>query len=1097
MKASTLKILPFLFAYFVLLCSQRLLGQEGFGKNRIQYQNFKWSQASTDNFELYYYLQSKSAATIAAEYAEFEFDRICDMLGYTPYSRLKLIVYASHSDLLQSNIGLVGETVFIGGYTVFRKNIIELAFNGIHTDLQRDIREGIARLILNEIFYSGNFKQVLQSSYQVGLPEWFLSGLVAYIAHGWTPDMDDRVRDLFLNKKFRKPNRFVGDEATTIGFSVWNYIAERYGRPRISGILVGTKGLRSFEKGIAEELQLKYKYFIQDWYEHYRSMYTQRADSSLPTPHDSLKIVRYTRDNTYYGNMSMSPDGNRLAYVMNKKGRYKVIVKNLKTNKKYVVYRGGLRSYDQKVDYQLPAIAWRNNDKIGVITVRHDKMRLVTYDIKEKIEDNKERYKLEVSNFFNIKYSEKQTYRGIYKHFKQVDDFSFSEDGATIVLSGENVPGQSDIFVYNLRNNNVTQITNDLFDDRYPTFTPKSTKGILFSSNRNVDTLMPKTKANLKRIRPNYDIFYVHTDSNKVVGKRLSNSEYNESQPKMLKNGSIYFLSDASGTNQLYLYDPQLKAARPRTQYRQGLSSYDLSNRSTALAFVMNNDGKRKLYLDTTFYKHNYTDTLPKTYRQEQYDRMVISYVTQPLKSGPVVTKSVPVITRFELEKSLIPRASELDTLEVDPDNYVFEFEKAEMNAGLAQAPNRTQDAKANKKVVEIFLRNNELYISPANRYKNDFGIDNVTTSLRIDPLRGTGMMMAANMSDIMANHRINAGLFGVFDFRSSIMYGEYEYLKHRLDFKWRVTKDILNYNPNLIFHKYGAYKYEFVVQYPINPSLRVSVSPFYMRTTYLNRQIGFLDKRSDYMGLAAEVNFDNNRPRGINMNDGLKFKAGCTQYLAPAELEKNFYKLYIDLRKYTRIHKDLTLANRLSLGGFYGRSPKNFLLGGMDNWLFNSTDIPNDAHPLATSTEEDNRDLLFLEYVTSLRGFQYSKQYGNKFWLINTELRLPIFKYLIRKQIRSNFIRNFQLATFYDIGMAWTGKNPLFSNENTASTQTITVTPFQARVTNYSNPYLVGYGFGFRSMVFGYYGKLDVGWGVQDFVVNFPRFYLTIGHDF
>jgi hypothetical protein len=192
-------------------------------------------------------------------------------------------------------------------------------------------------------------------------------------------------------------------------------------------------------------------------------------------------------------------------------------------------------------------------------------------------------------------------------------------------------------------------------------------------------------------------------------------------------------------------------------------------------------------------------------------------------------------------------------------------------------------------------------------------------------------------------------------------------------------------------------------------------------------------------------------------------------------------------------------LATRGSAGSFFGLSPKNFVLGGMDNWMFNSknSDPLTPLNPDLNDTQ-DNTDILFTEYITTMRGFPYAQFYGNNFLLWNSELRLPVFRYLIRGNIKSNFIRNFQLATFYDVGTAWSGGSP-FSLENTNNTKNVTsgTSNISATVITYSNKFLQGYGFGVRSMMMGYYTKIDLAWGVQDFVRQAPRLHISLGYDF
>ena len=117
---------------------------------------------------------------------------------------------------------------------------------------------------------------------------------------------------------------------------------------------------------------------------------------------------------------------------------------------------------------------------------------------------------------------------------------------------------------------------------------------------------------------------------------------------------------------------------------------------------------------------------------------------------------------------------------------------------------------------------------------------------------------------------------------------------------------------------------------------------------------------------------------------------------------------------------------------------------------------------------------------------------------LFNGELRLPLIRYLYRGNITSNFLRNLQLVAFTDVGTAWTGTGP-FSQQNSLNTEVVGggTLPFRAVVTNYKNPFLIGYGAGARTMLFGYFVKFDYAWGIEDKFVSKPIAYLTLGYDF
>jgi outer membrane protein assembly factor BamA len=181
--------------------------------------------------------------------------------------------------------------------------------------------------------------------------------------------------------------------------------------------------------------------------------------------------------------------------------------------------------------------------------------------------------------------------------------------------------------------------------------------------------------------------------------------------------------------------------------------------------------------------------------------------------------------------------------------------------------------------------------------------------------------------------------------------------------------------------------------------------------------------------------------------------------------------------------------------GTFFGNSPKKYVLGGMDNWFANRTNREGVGNPLVNTTGF-NPNLLFVEFATSLRGFDYATLYGNNVMLANAEFRVPIIRALAGGPIASNFFRNMQLTAFYDIGTGWTGPAP-FNAEKSVRNRVVENGPIKVEVSEYLNPWLYSYGCGFRTMMLGYYMKFDVAWPVENYVVRDPRVYVTLGFDF
>ena len=168
-----------------------------------------------------------------------------------------------------------------------------------------------------------------------------------------------------------------------------------------------------------------------------------------------------------------------------------------------------------------------------------------------------------------------------------------------------------------------------------------------------------------------------------------------------------------------------------------------------------------------------------------------------------------------------------------------------------------------------------------------------------------------------------------------------------------------------------------------------------------------------------------------------------------------------------------------------------------MDNWLFNKANQDGVGNPLVGHTGF-NPDLIFMEYATSLRGFDYATFFGSSAIVGNAELRLPLIRALAGGPIASNFFRNMQLTAFYDIGTSWTGK-PSFNGKRSVRSRIVDTGSgaFDIRIDEYLNPWLYSYGVGFRSMMLGYYLKFDLAWPVENYVVQDPRVHVTFGFDF
>jgi hypothetical protein len=474
---------------------------------------------------------------------------------------------------------------------------------------------------------------------------------------------------------------------------------------------------------------------------------------------------------------------------------------------------------------------------------------------------------------------------------------------------------------------------------------------------------------------------------------------------------------------------------------------------------------------------------------------------------------TVPQTGAINLDRLRFEREGGLDT-----DNYTFDTipdlsEPEMLQQQQQQQPQRSTTADRRSNILDAFRQQAMVKrVQGPRRYIPQFITTSLNTSFVVDPLRGFGINLTGRMTDLLDNHSIRGGIMAALDFRSgSDVFFEYEYLKYRFDIRGRFDRRVMQRTEgDLTFQKYVLTKSEIGIAYPLSVSTRVSVTPFVAKTQYFNLNADSVLRGSEgeqnrldvnYVGGRAELVVDKTKLLGLYMEQGFKGKIGLTHYQGLNLSERSFSNLYLDLRNYQKVHKNITLATRLFAGSFFGQNPQKYLVGGMDNWLFNQfyhppTNRP-EVSPVRNVAGVENSNILFAEFV-DLRGYDYDEIRGNNVITFTSELRIPLFSYLSRGNITSNFIRNFQLVGFYDAGSSWSNAAP-WERVNDQNTEVINTegSPFVITLNNFNNPWLQSYGAGIRTVLLNYYVKFDAARPIRNYTTEKTRFYVTLGYNF
>lgn len=1050
---------------------------EVFGKNRLQYKDFDWKSIVSENFEVFYYDEGATLSREILKYLEANFDHITDLMGYPPYAKTKIFIYNSITDLQQSNVGINYNGPISGGETKFIKSHIEIAHPGTIAGFKKELLFKVTKLLLDEMLYGGSLKDMLQSNF-MNLPEWLVEGAALYISQGWTIEMDDFAREIIRTEKNIKLTKYSGERAALLGQSVWNFIAERYGKSNISSILNYIKIIRNEERSVAITLGIPFNELLMDWKVFYTEM-DMELDKSYVVPPEEERFVSKNRRGYYYKNVKFSPDGMKVAYSRNDLGHYNLIIYDIATDEKVVVMSGGNKVINQDVNYNLPLMNWVDDNTLGIIDVRKGKYIFWLYDVVSRSRIPRE-----------------------LKFFTEVNSLAFSQNGRLGIISGT-FNGMSDLFLISTRRDRVNRLTNDIYDDIDASFVPNSNT-IVFSSNRLTDTLNVKSR-DFNNISENYNLFFYNLDTTENVLFRLTNTYSMDFAPTALDHKTIIYLSDQKGIQNLFKYDISTGIYHQLTNYKRNIKEYHYNKDTQSLMFVTLEDAHDVIYYikQIDIKEQNFTPPSPM---QQSKQIKIVRKRSQAKPENKEMSMSDIINSRLktlETEPDTIKVNTQNQNEVLNTEDYVFEDEPEKPGTG-------------NTFLSQYRSMNTVQNMTGPYEYNSLFSADKVIMSIvGIDPIRGFGLKAETSMNDLLENHHFGGGIITTTDLKSGNVWGFYQYYKEFLDYGVRYDRKNIYWEKlgdQNTLDKYNMNELTFNVSYPIDVRNRVSIKPILMNTNYYD--LGTLDPggiptsptvapaiRNYYAGFNVEYVYDNSLILGMNIKEGTRAKVKLQHFEHFGNRNLSFSNIFAEVRHYQKIHREFNLALRLMYGSFFGKDPKQYALGNMDNSLLINVNQSGMDNPMNQDIPGNRSDILFTEFIGPIRGYDYSSLYGNSVLIFNAELRLPIMKYLNTGYISSNFFRNIQFIGFYDFGSSWTGLSFL-NPSNTISTRTIpddpfSTSPFEITLRNYSNPWISSYGFGFRTMMLGYYSKFDLAWPIENNSTSKPRLSITIGFDF
>lgn len=476
--------LAILAAFVSIFIAQPATAQFGKNKVRSNLNNVDWQVAHGDKTNLYYYKGGERVGAVAHASMEAAYDTLSGLFGIEPETRPQLIIYLP-SHIEESNIypGFIPENV--AGFFEHIKDRIVIPFNGDYNWLRCVVRHEMVHRFQRAAHREFAREDWLNLNLGAQLPLAFTEGLAEYWAGRHETcrgiNRETMLRDAIVSGNTPSVGQIFGYSGSSFfpylyGFELQRYLGENYGDDKFVKLYRRAKDFTSFQKLFEEVYGVTYEDLNTAFWHHMRSKFLPQYASSTPPPNlfardlfpDGRSVSTreiYTRGDTTFAIVYSAVDGYEKLYEMTVQlDTTQVEDKDPSDNEDQPSPywfgdevgplllqsdREGVQRFDQSIDV--------HNGQSMIVSVRDKRSDvLVSYDIQSREEVNRYR-------FDNI---------------PVIQSPSWNPSGDKVVFSGSSFSqgnpssGTFDLYVFDLETEKLTQLTDDVYLDSNPDWSP-------------------------------------------------------------------------------------------------------------------------------------------------------------------------------------------------------------------------------------------------------------------------------------------------------------------------------------------------------------------------------------------------------------------------------------------------------------------------------------------------------------------------------------------------------------------------------------------------------------------------------------------------
>jgi Tol biopolymer transport system component len=461
------KILLLLGLTLLVFWSGSAVGQFYFGKNKVQYTQFDWRVLKTEHFEVYFYQEEEELAQLGARVAEEAYLDLRQKFNHEIFKSIPFIIYSSPHYFEQTNVvpNLLPENV--AGFTEFIKGRMVIPFDGSYAAFARVIKHELVHVFTFEkLTYNHSKHRKLDYS---PLPLWFSEGIAEFWSGDWDSQADMIMRDLVISGQLVSLDNIFSIYGSFLmykeGESFCHFLAETYGEEKLTRIFDDYWRGRDFEQVVAQVLGKPLELLDKEWQLYLKQKYYPDLQGKEFLSRKASKLTRegFNVSPTWLPISKLGKTENCIAFKTNRRGYSTICLmpESGERGKLKTLVKGERSASFESLHLLKSKISANRSGQIAFASKSQEKDFLYIYDTRQN----------EIIKYYG------------FENLVGISSPTWSPNSDRICFAGVTKSGFSDLYVVDLKTEELIQITDNLYQEKDPAWSPVKDE-IAFASDQ-------------------------------------------------------------------------------------------------------------------------------------------------------------------------------------------------------------------------------------------------------------------------------------------------------------------------------------------------------------------------------------------------------------------------------------------------------------------------------------------------------------------------------------------------------------------------------------------------------------------------------------